>query len=78
MGKTQVHNQVATLLCGTVTDAVNFKLFGEILVHAFNHVVNQGSCKAVETLALLAVIRPLYGDDAALHLDNHAAVKGAG
>ena len=78
MGEAQTHHQLGALLLYTEANAVDFQLLGEALFHTLNHVVQQGTGQAVETLVQMLVIGPLNSQDGAVQLQNHVGVEGVG
>ena len=76
MGETEVHDKVLALLCGTVTDALNFKSLGVAVGHALDHVGDEGSGQTVKRAVFLCVVGTGYDNFVTLDLGFDFAGDG--
>ena len=78
MRKSEVHNEVLTLLLSTVADTVDLKFLLVAFGNTNDHVVNECTGKSVQSTVILIVGRAGNENLAAFDLDRHPAVKGFG
>ncbi len=75
MRKTDVQHELFALLCGTVTDTVDFEFFLIALRNADNHVVDQRTGKAVQRVTFVAFFFADHVDRVAVDFDAGTRVN---
>ena len=72
MGKPDVEYKLLALLCGAVTDAVDFKLFFIAVGNAFDHVGDQRARQPVQGARLIALVLARHVDDGSVNSHRNA------